>query len=58
MDQHMYLRSNMKHADTGTNPCRYLKCLSHAFFCTSKPDMNLLRQVVVCTPIRPANVPE
>ena len=34
--------------------CAPPKFLRHTFFCTSKMDINLLRLVVFCTPIRPA----
>ena len=46
----------MKHAIGCAHFCKCLKCIRHAFFSTSKTDMNLSRQVVSRTPRRPANV--
>ena len=48
----------MKRAIACAHLCTCRKRLRHAFFCLSKTDMNLSRQVVFCTPRRPANILE
>ena len=59
--EYMYKKSKLhytRHVIACVHICKSLKFPRHDFFCMSKIDMNLSRQVVFYTPRRPTNVLE